>query len=254
MIRVRPLEPAGRLIELDRPERRNALDLEGLAELDRVIAESVEAGVRSLVVAGCGGHFCAGGDLRAVAAGGDAYAIELGVAGQRVMRALEVAPLLTIAILEGACVGGGAELALACDIRIAVEGSYWAFPEVKVAVIPSWGGTRLLPRLAGLSRAKQMLLTGRPLGAELLALGGLVTAVLPDRAVADVEALSYVASAAETSRPAFAAIKELMALSGDVPADVGAWAERAADRALAADFTTAAREYAHVDAPGDRRA
>jgi enoyl-CoA hydratase len=111
-----------------------------------------------------------------------------------------------------------------------------------MGAIPAWGGTQALPRHVGMARARQMLLTGRPLASELLVMGGLIAAVVPDRDSALAEALSYVASAATTSRPAFASIKELVRLSGVLSAAAGGVAELAADRALAFEFAARAQD------------
>jgi enoyl-CoA hydratase/carnithine racemase len=242
MIVASDLPEGGRMIELQRPERRNALDVDGLEKLRQAIDDAVGADVRALIVTGSGGHFCSGGDLQAIAAAGRDYAIKMGVLGQAVVRELAIAPLLTIAVIEGGCVGGGAELALACDIRLAVTSSYWMFPEVRSGAIPAWGGTQELPRHVGLSRAKQMLLSGRPLASELLAMGGLIAAVLPDRSSALAEATTYVTSAASASPAAFRAIKELVNRSGDLDSAAGADAELEADARLADEFAAHARE------------
>ena len=241
MIGATDLPAGGRMIELERPERRNALDVDGLEELRRAIDDAVAADVRALVITGSGGHFCSGGDLKAIAAAGREYAIEMGALGQAVVRQLATAPLLSIAVIEGGCVGGGAELALACDIRLAVTSSYWMFPEVRSGAIPAWGGTQELPRHVGLSRAKQMLLSGRPLASELLVMGGLIAAVLPDRPSALAEAATYVTAAESASPVAFRAIKELVNRSGDLGSAEGAAAELEADARLADEFAAHAR-------------
>jgi enoyl-CoA hydratase/carnithine racemase len=237
VIHTTPLEPEAHLVELDRPERRNALDLAAIADLHAALRGAVDDGARSLVIAGRGGGFCSGGDLRAIAQHGAEYAVEMGETGQALTHALAAAPLLTIAVIEGPCVGGGAELALACDVRVAVSSSFWMFPEVRTGAIPAWGGTQTFARHVGEARARQMLLTGRPVGSEMLVLGGLIAAIMPDRDAAMAEAMSYVADAAASSRPAFTAIKTLIAMSAHAPREVGAWAELQADRRLSVEFT-----------------
>jgi enoyl-CoA hydratase/carnithine racemase len=240
MIVSTPL-PGGRLIELARPARRNALDLDAVAALREEIAAAVAAGDRGLILAGRGGNFCAGGDIKQIGEVGPEYSIELGARGNELTRELEAAPLLSIAVLEGACVGGGAELALACDVRIAVAGSFWKFPEVQTGAIPAWGGIRMLPELIGAARARQLLLTARPLNCELLTLAGLIATVLPDRAAADTEARTYLDDAAASSANAFARIKDLLGRGPELTAAEMTEAELEADREQAGEFFAAVR-------------
>src|SRR5690606_31784171 len=104
--------------------------------------------------------------------------------GQRLFSEIESAPLLTVALVEGYCLGGGVELALACDVRVAVADSVWGFPEVTIGAIPAWGGTQRLPRYVGLGRAKRLLLVGDRHRADALA-DGLVDDVCADLAAAE---------------------------------------------------------------------
>jgi enoyl-CoA hydratase/carnithine racemase len=154
-----------------------------LAELDAALAtlEATDPGdVRAVVVTGRGERaFSAGSDVREFEAqrgpgGRDRLALE-----QRVATRLAGLPMPVIAAIEGNALGGGLELALCCDIRIASERARLGLPEVRLAVIPGAGGTQRLPRVVGPARAKELLLTGRVLTAEQAERIGLVHEVVP---------------------------------------------------------------------------
>lgn len=217
---------------IDRHERRNAIDNDTLGALAAAITEIHPSGVRAVLIRGAGGTFCAGSDLHALNAGGAEYAREHARAGQRLFAEIERLPALTIAAVEGYCLGGGVELAMACDVRLAVADSVWGFPEVGLGAIPSWGGTQRLPRFVGLGRAKRLLLTGERLPAARLVDAGLVDEVFDgtDEMLESARALALRASAFP-SRP-FTLIKDLALMSFDASAADGAWAERLADEAV----------------------
>lgn len=168
-------------ITLDRPEKLNALDpamlraLEG--HLDRLDA-STEA--RVLIVTGAGERaFCVGADIDAWAA---LEPLEMWRSwvrtGYRVFDRLARLRIPTIAALDGFTLGGGLELALACDLRVAADGVELGAPEVTIGTVPGWGGTQRLPRLIGAARAKQMIFTGERIGADVAERWGLVNEVV----------------------------------------------------------------------------
>jgi enoyl-CoA hydratase len=168
-------------VTIDRPERRNALDEATLSELDASLA-AVEADpeVRALVLTGAGDRaFAAGADIAAMAAMGPAEARRFALAGQRAAARLEAMPKLTVAAVNGAALGGGCELALACDVRLASERARFGQPEVTLGVTPGWGATLRLPRIVGRANALELILTGRILSAGEAERMGLVSAVLP---------------------------------------------------------------------------
>lgn len=171
--------------------RRNSLTMallaEGAALLRRVAADRA---VRAVVITGAGRKaFCAGADLKERAAMGDAEVAGFHRALRAFLDGLEALPQPVLAALNGAALGGGLELALACDLRVAAEGVELGLPEVGLGIIPGGGGTQRLPRLLGVARAKDLILTGRRVGAaEALAMG-LVAAVAPPERLAD-EALA----------------------------------------------------------------
>lgn len=171
------------LMTLNRPEAANALSIKMLEELrDAVVACKFDRSVRCIVVTGAGEKaFCAGADLKE-RAGMDMNQVRRTVALIReCINALEALPQPVIAAVNGAAFGGGAELALACDIRIASETASFALTETSLGIIPGAGGTQRLPRLIGKGRAKELIFTARKIGAEEARSMGLVEYVtLPE--------------------------------------------------------------------------
>ena len=170
---------------IDGESRRNAISramLKGLQEHLARIASDRD--VRCVVVTGAGDKaFCAGADLkeRATMSEADVHAFHHGL--RAALRGIETAPQPFVAAVNGAALGGGLELALACDLRVASDAAELGLPEVSLGIIPGGGGTQRLPRLVGVSRAKDLVLTGRRIGAaEALAMG-LVNAIAPPQRV-----------------------------------------------------------------------
>jgi len=172
-----------RVLTLDRPDRRNALDRRGLAQLERAIAEATEPVV---YLHGAGSAFCAGADLDVVRAldGDDAEAFA--AMGQRVADRLEGYDGAVVAGIDGPARGGGVELALACDIRVATPAATVAETGVTLGLFGAWGGTARLPRIVGEGEALDLSLSGRTVDAEAALRMGLVSRIVDEpRAVAD---------------------------------------------------------------------
>jgi enoyl-CoA hydratase len=168
------------VITIDRPEALNALNGELLLELG--LAFEIAAGdpeVQALIITGSGRAFVAGadiGELRNI--GGDVFqGRDASLAGQDVMNTLASLPVPVIAALNGFTLGGGLELALAADLRVAAADAKLGLPEVGLGLIPGYGGTQRLPRLIGMSRALDLILTGRHVTAEEALSLGLVNRV-----------------------------------------------------------------------------
>ena len=169
------------MLTLNRPEARNALNAEVLRLLRLVAAEAgADETVRAVVITGAGERaFCAGADIRGMSEMSAAGAREWAGLGHAVFRSLELLPKPVIAAVNGTAVGGGLELALACDLRVLAESARLGQPEIKLGMIPGWGGTQRLPRLAGMTLAREMVLTGELVGAEQALRAGLVNRVVP---------------------------------------------------------------------------
>ena len=175
-------------ITLNRPEKLNALTLPMLSALDEaLLAIDADPDVRVVVIKGSGAKaFSAGAD---VVAWSSLAPLDMWRTwtrtGHRVMERLESLRQPTIAALNGIAYGGGLELALACDLRIAADHVKLAAPEVGIATVPGWGMTTRLATIVGPARAKQMILTAIPIDAERAAAWGLVSEVVP---AADLDA------------------------------------------------------------------
>lgn len=172
-------------ITLDRPDKLNALSLAMLAALEAAVARLEDArGVRAVVVAGAGERaFCVGADIGEWSAAVEDDPIAMwrtwDRAGHRVLDRLAGLHVPVIAAVHGHVLGGGLELALAADLRVAAEDARLGLPEVRVAAQPGWGASRRLVALVGPSRAKQLALTGEPVDATTAAAWGLVNEVVP---------------------------------------------------------------------------
>jgi len=165
------------VLTIDRPHRRNAVDGPTAERLlDGVEAFEADDGARVLVLTGAGDvSFCAGADLKAL----DTYAGRLSLPDGPMGFTRRTPTKPTIAAIGGWCLAGGLELALWCDLRVAAEGSTLGFPERRWGVPLIDGGTQRLPRIVGLGRALDLILSGRLVGAEEALAMGLLTEVVP---------------------------------------------------------------------------
>jgi 2-oxoglutaroyl-CoA hydrolase len=187
-------------ITLDVPDKLNRVSMTARDQLARVFEElGQDPGVRTVVLRGAGSAFTAGGDVAGFL---EATPFELSQLHRNVA-APERCPKPVIAALHGYVFGVGLELALACDFRLAAEGTELALPEVKLGMIPGSGGTQRLARLIGLGRAKDVIMRGRRIGADEALQLGLVTEIVPEpeldgavaRLVEELSALSPLALA-----------------------------------------------------------
>lgn len=177
------------VIELDRPDKRNAMNAQMAVDLDRALDELGEA--RALVLTGDTVAFSAGADLSGM--GPDA--LPAPVLWQDVLPRIATLRLPTVAAIEGWCLGGGLELAMTVDLRIAADTAQFGLPEVTRGIYPGGGGTQRLPRLVGPARAKELMFTGKHIDAATAERWGLVTEVVPagtalDRALALADELA----------------------------------------------------------------
>ena len=154
------------LITLDRPEALNALSFGLLHDLSRQLDSIADSDARALLVTGAGDRaFSAGADIKELMGRTLVEQRSGATLGQLVLAKLDQLPMPSIALINGYAFGGGLELALACTFRLAAPGAQLGFPEIKLGLIPGYGGTQRLPRLVGEARATEMILTGRTLDA-----------------------------------------------------------------------------------------
>lgn len=175
------LDGAIATITIDRPKALNALNKQVLAELSEAIAQvAANKTMRALIVTGGGEKaFVAGADIAEMAAMSTEEAMAFGELGHRTLDALEALHVPVIAAVNGFALGGGTELALACDFIYASEKAKFGLPEVTLAVIPGFGGTQRMTRVVGRARAKELIFTGDMIDAAKAKEIGLALEVLP---------------------------------------------------------------------------
>lgn len=217
-----------RAVVIRRPERRNALDDASVTQIrERVRQACDDPEARALVFAGEGTlAFCSGSDLKAARTMTAAERVAHARNGQQMMDEIHNAPLLTIAAVEGWALGGGLELALACDLVVAGETAKFGLPEVQKSTIPSWGGTHRLTRAVGLSVAKNMLLGGRVYSAAQAHGFGLVLDVVP-------EGMALAAACGTAERMCAESVRDVLATA---KALLNAGAHRAPTESARAEF------------------
>ena len=160
-------EGAVTTVTIDRPDRMNALDAEVLGELAAAFEEvGGHGGTRCVVLTGAGKAFVAGADISAMKDMDEAAAKQFASLGHATFDRVEALPCPVIAAVNGFALGGGCELALACDFMFVSTRAKLGQPEVKLGVIPGFGGTQRLTRRVGAARARELIYTGRMVGAE----------------------------------------------------------------------------------------
>jgi enoyl-CoA hydratase/carnithine racemase len=219
------------------------------AALDELARDST---VRAVVVTGAGTRaFCAGSDVKEFEALAGRVAQGKLLYEKYVYRKLAELPVPTIAAIEGDALGGGLELALCCDLRVASERARFGMPEVRLGVIPGSGGTQRLPAVIGPARAKEMILVGELIDAWRAEQIGLVNAVAPERG-ALAAAVEMAERIAERGPVAVREAKRLIGHAGDLDLDAGMAAELdASDRVFASDdMREGARAFFEKRPPG----
>ena len=167
-------------LTVNRPDKLNALNATVIRELGEAIDEVRERDdVAGIILTGAGRAFIAGADISELTGLSARVGQSLARRGQEVFRRFETCPKPVIAAVNGFALGGGCELAMACHLRIAAEGAKFGQPEVKLGVIPGYGGTQRLARLVGKGRALQLVLTGEMIDAAEAYRIGLVNRVVP---------------------------------------------------------------------------
>ncbi len=209
------------VVTIDRQDALNALNRETLSELrDRLREVATDTETRVVVLTGAGDRaFAAGADIKEMTEMTVLEGHAWGALGHECSRLLESMPKPTLAAVNGFALGGGCELALACDIRYAAERAMFGQPEINLAIIPGWGGTQRLARAVGAGLAKDLILTGRSIDAAEALRIGLVSAVYSGEELLG-RVLETAASLAAKSPLALSAAKDAAnrALQGDLGA------------------------------------
>jgi enoyl-CoA hydratase len=216
------------IVTIDRPNALNALSASVLAELEAVFGAlgHEDAAVRGVLLVGAGGRaFVAGADIRGLASLTPEAGADLSRLGHRVAAAIEALPAPVIACVDGFALGGGLELALACDFIYATDASGFGQPEVKLGLVPGFGGTVRLPRAVGAARAKELIYTGRRIGIEEAVAAGLVLRRFPDRDALLAGARETLDEIAANSATAVAIAKHVLVTAAGRPTDVASGLE-----------------------------
>ncbi|HWG18255.1 MAG TPA: enoyl-CoA hydratase-related protein [Acidobacteriaceae bacterium] len=205
-------------VTLNRPRVHNALNAAMLRELDESIAAlGDDTSVRVILLRGAGEKaFAAGADIGELAAVDAANAAQFAGRAQRIFRRIETLPKPVIAAVNGYALGGGCELAMACSIRIAAETARLGQPEVRLGILPGYGGSQRLPRLIGRGAALKMMLTGQPIDAHEALRIGLVDEVVPSEHL-DLRVMELARTIAAQPPLAVAAILEAVNRGADLP-------------------------------------
>jgi enoyl-CoA hydratase len=218
------------VVTLHRPDATNALSLSLQAALSAAFQElSSDPEVRCIVLTGGPKVFAAGGDIKSMDECGPIEIMKRHT--ERVWAPIERCPKPIIAAVCGYAFGGGAELAMHCDIIIAGDGASFAQPEIRIGIMPGIGGTQRLVRAVGKFNAMRILMTGKPVTAQEARLMGLVSQVVPDDQVLD-EAMKMAASIAAMPPLAIMQIKEVVLAGMDASLDTALMLERKANQLL----------------------
>ncbi len=196
------------LLTINKPASLNALDTAVLGELAAVVEDlRTNESVKVLVLTGEGHAFVAGADISEMVSKNPIDGLEFGRLGASVFRAIEQLPFPVIAAVNGFALGGGCELAMACDIRLASAKAKFGQPETGLGIIPGFSGTQRLPRLVGPAKAKELIYTGEIIKADEALRIGLVNGVTEPEALID-EALAMAEKIALQPRQAVALAKK----------------------------------------------
>jgi len=205
---------------LNRPDRLNTISVEMLDELDKAITMLWNDKETRVIITGAGRAFSAGADLTVMITHPFDF-VEHNRKGERIFRRLGEIPKPVIAAINGYALGGGFEIAMNCDIRLAKKSAILGLPEVGLGIIPGWSGTQRLAKLVGISRAMQLALTGERITGEEAERWGIVNKAFDDDKFEE-EVLKYAKNIVERCAPiSMALIKRLINKGGEVPMDVG---------------------------------
>ena len=208
------------LIRLNRPQALNALSFGLVEDLSRAIDEVEASDARALLVTGAGEKaFCAGADIAELAGRTLSQTKRGAELGQAAMEKIARLPVPSVAIVNGYAFGGGLELALACTFRLVTPNAKLGLPEIKLGLIPGYGGTQRLPRVVGEARALEMILTARALDAPTAVAWGLASRVIEGDALA--AGVAFAREFSHYSLPALGFAREAVERALDTPVHEG---------------------------------
>jgi enoyl-CoA hydratase len=211
------------VITINRPESLNALSFNLIKDISNVLDKVETQNVRGLILIGAGERaFCAGADIAELMGRSLSQHKADMVRGQRTFDRLSTFKVPTLAVINGFAFGGGLELATACNLRVATPNAKMGLPEIKLGVIPGYGGTQRLPRLVGEGRAMDMVLTGRAVDAEEAERIGLVNRIVCREGGDPLEAgMAYLGEITGFGLPAIGFAREAVQRALDVPVGEG---------------------------------
>ncbi len=208
------------LITLNRPAALNALSFALIRDLALSLEEVAKSDARALLITGAGlKAFCAGADIKELTGRALMAQKQGGEFGQATFAKLDRLPMPSVAIINGYAFGGGLELALACTFRLAARNAKMGLPEIKLGLIPGYGGTQRLPRVVGEARALEMIMTGRTVDAEEAYRMGLVNRLIDGDAVA--AGVAYAREFSGHSLPVLGFARDAVIRAGDTPLHEG---------------------------------
>jgi len=208
------------LIRLNRPDALNSLSFSLIRDLKEAFAEVARGSARALLITGAGTKaFCAGADIKELIGRSLTAQKRDAEAGQAAFAMLDRLPMPSLAIINGYAFGGGLELALACTFRIATRNASMGLPEIKLGLIPGYGGTQRLPRVVGVARALEMIMTGRTVDAEEALRTGLVNRLIDGDAVE--QGVAYAREFSCYSLPVLGFAREAVSRALDNPVNEG---------------------------------
>jgi enoyl-CoA hydratase len=208
------------LIRLNRPQALNALSFGLVEDLSRAIDEVAASDARALLVTGAGDKaFCAGADIAELAGRTLAQTKRGAELGQATMEKITRLPMPSVAVVNGYAFGGGLELALACTFRLVTPNARLGLPEIKLGLIPGYGGTQRLPRAVGEARALEMILTAKAVDAQTAVAWGLANRVIDGDALA--AGIAFAREFSRFSLPALGFAREAVQRALDTPVHEG---------------------------------
>lgn len=220
-------------VAINSPRTLNALNARIIGELKDAFRDCAgRSDVRAVILTGKGKAFVAGADISELSGFTPREAAAFSSSGYELFQIIEEMPQPVVAVINGFALGGGLELALACDFRFAAEGAKLGLPEINLGIIPGFGGTQRLAAVAGISKAREMILTGSRVDAVWSLASGLVDRVFPEDRLWD-ESLAFARDLATRSSSALAQAKSVLNSTRNLPVQEGLKVE---NRAFSACF------------------